>query len=119
MDIIVIAGLALPAAAIYTAPALLAYARHLPATRRIIAIDMFLGWTLVGWAAALSMAARGTPAPGRAPGTGCRDPHGGHAAAAVPAMQGQPGGSSPHPPPCGRACGCPEAHVISVWHSLN
>lgn len=92
MDIIVIAGLALPAAVLYTVPTLIAHHRRLPATGAVIAVNLFLGWTVAGWVAALAMAVRQDRSqPGRACPAGC--PAGGEPADAVPGNPGFPYGS--------------------------
>jgi hypothetical protein len=51
-------------AAIYLLPVLIAVARRVPDIGSVAAINVLLGWTLVGWAAALAMALRSAhPAP--------------------------------------------------------
>lgn len=120
MDIIVIAVLALPAAAVYTAPVLLAHARRLPASPRLIAVNLLLGWTIAGWAVALSMAARANTRPARPPGPGRADPPHLHTTTELPAWHSQRPGQAPRPAPSGpAAAGPPEPRVISVKHSLN
>jgi Superinfection immunity protein len=119
MDILAIAGLALPAAAIYTAPAMIAYGRRLAATRTIIVIDLFLGWTLIGWAVALAKASRRSPGYGYAQGTRGGIPLAPRGHAAVAVTHGQQVGGPAHPQLGRLTCGCPEGHVVSVWHSLN
>jgi hypothetical protein len=108
--------LALPAAVIYTAPAILAHRRHLAATRKIITINLFLGWTVAGWAAALWLASRADPANGT-------DPAGWPGPAATPpsdgGSQGQAAGGASPRPACSPGCGCGETPVITVRHSLN
>jgi hypothetical protein len=51
-------------AALYLLPVLIGLARHLPDIGSLAVINILLGWTLVGWAAALAMALRTVhPAP--------------------------------------------------------
>jgi hypothetical protein len=51
-------------AALYLLPALIGFARHIPDTGTLLTVNILLGWTLVGWAAALAMALRSVrPAP--------------------------------------------------------
>lgn len=53
--------------ALYLLPALIAWARHLPALTTIVTLDVLAGWTLIGWAIALAIAlapARHRAAPG-------------------------------------------------------
>lgn len=42
--------------ALYLLPALVAWARHLPALTTVVTIDVLLGWTLIGWAISLAIA---------------------------------------------------------------
>jgi hypothetical protein len=46
------------AAAVYLAPTLIAWARHVPNLGSVAVINVALGWTVLGWIAALAMAAR-------------------------------------------------------------
>ena len=48
-------------AAIYFAPFIMALVRGVPNAWSIGVIDLFLGWTLIGWVIALAMAARSLP----------------------------------------------------------
>jgi hypothetical protein len=45
----------------YFLPALLAWGRHVPNAWSIAVINVFLGWTFVGWVVALAMASRSVP----------------------------------------------------------
>jgi hypothetical protein len=45
----------------YFLPALLAWSRRVPNSGSVLVINLFLGWTLVGWVVALAMAARTVP----------------------------------------------------------
>lgn len=58
MDSIAILGIA---AAIYLAPTIVAYNRQVPSIGSVAVINIFLGWTLIGWVVALAMAARSVP----------------------------------------------------------
>ena len=51
---------------LYLLPAIVAMVRRVPNAGSVIVIDVLLGWTLVGWVAALAMAVRSKP-PGPAP----------------------------------------------------
>jgi hypothetical protein len=53
-----LAALALPASLLYLTPALVACARRLPGTLRILLLNLLAGWTVAGWAACLVMALR-------------------------------------------------------------
>jgi hypothetical protein len=48
-------------AALYFAPTLIAHERKVPNFGSIAVINIFLGWTLVGWVVALAMAFRSVP----------------------------------------------------------
>lgn len=43
---------------LYFLPALVAFARHVRNTGSVLVVNLFLGWTIVGWIVALAMAAR-------------------------------------------------------------
>lgn len=62
MDLLVLAVLA---SAVYLTPTLVGWARHVPHLGSIAVINLALGWTLIGWVAALAMAARSAASPGR------------------------------------------------------
>lgn len=49
-------------AVLYFLPSLVAGRRHVPNQGSITVINVFLGWTLVGWVVALAMACRDRPA---------------------------------------------------------
>jgi hypothetical protein len=51
-------GLFLLIAAAYFLPALLATLRGVPNKGSVAVINLFLGWTLLGWVASLAMACR-------------------------------------------------------------
>ena len=55
------AGALLLLVALYFLPAIIAWARGVSSRGSIIAINLFLGWTLLGWVVALSMAVRSLP----------------------------------------------------------
>lgn len=46
---------------LYFVPTLIAWARHVPNLGSVVVIDVFLGWTLIGWVVALAMAVRTVP----------------------------------------------------------
>lgn len=48
-------------AAMYFIPVIVAGIRKVPNLGSVIVINLFLGWTLVGWVVALAMAARSQP----------------------------------------------------------
>jgi len=47
----------------YIMPSVIAYARGVPNVASIAVVNVFLGWTFVGWVVALAMAARSMPKP--------------------------------------------------------
>ena len=49
--------------AAYWVPTITAYVRHVPAKAQIVIVNLFLGWTLIGWVVALVMAFRAVPEP--------------------------------------------------------
>ena len=53
------------AKAIYFLPSIVALSRNMPAALGVCAVNLFLGWTLVGWLVALAWAVS-APAPGHA-----------------------------------------------------
>lgn len=65
-----VAGLALVAAVIYMLPAILASALRVRACGKIAALNLALGWTVAGWAAALWWCIRAA-APGPRPCVYC------------------------------------------------
>ena len=54
------AGLAVLAA--YWAPTIIALIRRVPGAGQVVAVNGLLGWTVIGWIAALVMAFRARPA---------------------------------------------------------
>ena len=50
--------------AAYWVPTVVAFVRHVPAKAQIVVVNVFLGWTLIGWVIALVMAFRTVPASG-------------------------------------------------------
>lgn len=50
--------LAAASVALYLLPALIAWARRLPALATVVTLDVLAGWTLIGWALALAVALR-------------------------------------------------------------
>ena len=97
--------------ALYLLPALIAWARHLPAVTTVVILDVLAGWTLIGWAIALAIAlspGRHRAAPGKRPppqpalprrSAGWAGPPGPPPARAVPAppliLPGRPQDPSP------------------------
>lgn len=53
----------------YWAPTVTAYRRHAPNAEPILMINLFLGWTLVGWVVAMAMAVRNVPPAAQPPAT--------------------------------------------------
>jgi Superinfection immunity protein len=47
--------------ALYWLPTIAAYRRHVPSAASVLIINLFLGWTLIGWVVALAMAFRTIP----------------------------------------------------------
>ena len=45
----------------YLAPSIVALVRQVPNTGSVVVINALLGWTLVGWAVSMAMAARSVP----------------------------------------------------------
>jgi hypothetical protein len=43
---------------VYWAPTMVAVLRHAPHFGSVLVVNLFLGWTLVGWVVALAMACR-------------------------------------------------------------
>lgn len=48
-------------AAAYFFPSIIAGARGVPNFGSVVVVNIFLGWTLIGWVVAMAMAARSTP----------------------------------------------------------
>jgi len=55
---------------VYFLPSLIAGRRKVPNAGSVFVLNLFLGWTLIGWVIALSMAVRTVPAGSRPPGAG-------------------------------------------------
>lgn len=53
--------------AAYWVPSIVAWRRHIPAKGQVLVVNLFLGWTFVGWVVALVMALRTVPATPVAP----------------------------------------------------
>jgi len=45
----------------YWAPTVVALVRHVPAAGQVVVVNLFLGWTVIGWVVALVMALRTVP----------------------------------------------------------
>lgn len=71
VSLIVVTSLICVALALYLIPCLIGCARRAPDIGAIAAINILLGWSLVGWAIALAMAFRSVaPGPPQAPTAG-------------------------------------------------
>lgn len=53
----------LVAVAVYFLPTIVALARKVSSPGSIVVVNLFLGWTLIGWVVALAMAARSVQKP--------------------------------------------------------
>jgi Superinfection immunity protein len=51
----------LAAIAAYFIPTVIAWIRHVPHRGSVTVINVFLGWTVIGWVVALAMACRSRP----------------------------------------------------------
>jgi len=47
--------------AAYWFPTIMAFMRHVPAKSQVLVVNLFLGWTFIGWVVALVMAFRTVP----------------------------------------------------------
>jgi hypothetical protein len=47
--------------ALYFIPLIVAMVRHVPNVGSVAVINIFLGWTIIGWVVALAMAVRSHP----------------------------------------------------------
>ena len=91
ISIAVLASMAMATTALYLLPVLIGCARRIPGIGAVAVIDILLGWTLIGWVAALAMALRpvtplgpavqvvqnfppSPPPPGQLPGAGQAGP---------------------------------------------
>jgi Superinfection immunity protein len=45
----------------YWLPSIIAWWRHVPAKAQVVIVNLFLGWTVIGWVLALVMAFRRVP----------------------------------------------------------
>lgn len=48
--------------AAYWFPSIMAFLRHVPGKAQVVIVNLFLGWTVIGWIVALVMAFRAVPA---------------------------------------------------------
>jgi T4 superinfection immunity protein len=62
-------GTLLVVLALYFIPLVVAMVRKVPNAGSVAVINIFLGWTLIGWVVALAMAARTVPPAPRPPGS--------------------------------------------------
>jgi hypothetical protein len=91
--VIVLGGLVVMSGALYLLPVLVGWIRRVPDLGSVAVINVLLGWTLIGWAAALALALRSArpraaavqvvqnfpappPWPGQMPGPGWAGPGG-------------------------------------------
>ena len=91
ISLAVLSSMAMATTALYLLPVLIGCARRVPGIGAVAVIDILLGWTLIGWAAALAMALRpvtpagpavqavqnfppSPPPPGQLPGAGWAGP---------------------------------------------
>ncbi|MGW1763582.1 superinfection immunity protein [Streptomyces sp. NPDC002073] len=51
-------GVLLVLVLLYFIPAVIAFARSVPNRGSVLVVNLFLGWSLIGWVVALAMAAR-------------------------------------------------------------
>jgi len=58
ISITVLSSMAMATTALYLLPVLIGCARRVPGIGAVAVIDILLGWTLIGWVAALAMALR-------------------------------------------------------------
>jgi hypothetical protein len=56
ISLMVLTCLLMAAAALYLLPVLVGWARHVPGLAPIAVINVFLGWTFIGWVTALALA---------------------------------------------------------------
>jgi len=64
--VIVVWDLVVLAAALYLLPVLIGWRCRVPDLGSVAVINVLLGWTLIGWAAALALALRSAPPPAAA-----------------------------------------------------
>ena len=64
ITVIVLSNIALASGALYLLPVLTGWVRRVPDLGAVAVINVILGWTLIGWAAALAMALRSVRQPG-------------------------------------------------------
>ena len=60
LGVLITAALLALAFGLYFLPTLIASGREVPNLGSVVIVNLFLGWTLVGWVVALAMAARDT-----------------------------------------------------------
>jgi hypothetical protein len=48
---------------LYFVPTIVAWLRHVPGKGSVTVVNVFLGWTVIGWIVALAMACRSRPQP--------------------------------------------------------
>lgn len=63
LAVIVLGGVALASGALYLLPVLIGSIRRVPDIGSVAALNVLLGWTLIGWVVALAMALRSISPP--------------------------------------------------------
>ena len=66
LTVFVLGNLVLASAGLYLLPVLIGWIRKVPDIGSVAVVNVLLGWTLIGWAAALAMALRSPRPPGAA-----------------------------------------------------
>lgn len=66
LAVVVVGNVALLSAGLYLLPALIGWLRKVPDIGSVVVVNVLLGWTLIGWAAALAMALRSARPPAAA-----------------------------------------------------
>ena len=61
--VVVLGSLVSASAGLYLLPVLIGWLRKVPDLGSVAVVNVLLGWTLIGWAAALAMALRSVPPP--------------------------------------------------------
>ena len=63
VTVVVLGSLVSASAGLYLLPVLIGWLRKVPDLGSVAVVNVLLGWTLIGWAAALAMALRSVPPP--------------------------------------------------------
>jgi hypothetical protein len=56
VNLVILVGLVVGSLMLYFAPWIIGAQRHVPNVSAVIMINVFLGWTMIGWLVALNMA---------------------------------------------------------------